>query len=61
MQYELVPEEWGGDTIYVEISAKKNLNIDQLLEMVLLEEDVLELKANPYKTSKRCCNRSKTW
>ena len=52
MAYELVPEEWGGDTIYVEISAKKNLNIDQLLEMVLLEADVLELKANPTKQAK---------
>ena len=52
MQYELVPEEWGGDTIYVEISAKKNLNIEQLLEMVLLEADVLELKANPNKQAK---------
>lgn len=52
MKYELVPEEWGGDTIYVEISAKKNLNIDQLLEMVLLEADVLELKANPTKQAK---------
>ncbi len=52
MQYELVPEEWGGDTIYVEISAKKNINIDQLLEMVLLEADVLELKANPTKQAK---------
>ncbi len=51
-KYELVPEEWGGDTIYVEISAKKNLNIDQLLEMVLLEADVLELKANPTKQAK---------
>lgn len=52
MAYELVPEEWGGDTIYVPISAKKNENIDQLLEMVLLEADVLELKANPNKQSK---------
>ncbi len=52
MAYELVPEEWGGDTIYVPISAKKNENIDQLLEMVLLEADVLELKANPHKQSK---------
>ena len=49
MAYELVPEEWGGDTIYVPISAKKGENIDQLLEMVLLEADVLELKANPHK------------
>ena len=52
MQYELVPEEWGGDTIFVEISAKKNINIDQLLEMVLLQADVLELKANPNKQAK---------
>ena len=52
MQYELVPEEWGGDTIFVEISAKKNLNIDGLLEMVLLQADVLELKANPNKQAK---------
>lgn len=52
MNYELVPEEWGGDTICVPISAKNNINIDQLLEMVLLEADVLELKANPHKQSK---------
>lgn len=52
MTYELVPEEWGGDTICVPISAKNNINIDQLLEMVLLEADVLELKANPNKQSK---------
>ena len=52
MAYELVPEEWGGDTIYVPISAKKGENIDQLLEMVLLEADVLELKANPRKQAK---------
>ena len=52
MNYELVPEEWGGDTICVPISAKNNTNIDQLLEMVLLEADVLELKANPHKQAK---------
>lgn len=52
MTYELVPEEWGGDTICVPISAKNNINIDQLLEMVLLEADVLELKANPHKQAK---------
>ena len=52
MEYELVPEEWGGDTICVPISAKNNINIDQLLEMVLLEADVLELKANPKKQAK---------
>ena len=52
MAYELVPEEWGGDTIYVPISAKKHQNIDQLLEMILLEADMLELKANPNKQAK---------
>ena len=52
MAYDLVPEEWGGDTIFVPISAKKHENIDQLLEMVLLEADVLELKANPNKQAK---------
>lgn len=52
MKYELVPEEWGGDTIYVPISAKKHINIDELLEMVLLQADVLELKANPNKQAK---------
>ena len=52
MAYDLVPEEWGGDTIFVPISARNNQNIDQLLEMVLLEADVLELKANPNKQSK---------
>ena len=52
MAYDLVPEEWGGDTIFVPISAKQHQNIDQLLEMVLLEADVLELKANPHKQAK---------
>ena len=52
MKYELVPEEWGGDTIYVPISAKKHQNIDQLLEMVLLVADMKELKANPKKQAK---------
>lgn len=52
MKYELVPEEWGGDTVFVEISAKKRINIDGLLEMVLLVADVQDLKANPNKQSK---------
>jgi len=47
MQYELIPEEYGGDTIFVNISAKFGQNIDELLEMVLLQADVLELHANP--------------
>ena len=43
----VLPEEWGGDTICVPISAKKNMNIDKLLEMVLLVADMQDLKANP--------------
>ncbi|HHU51904.1 MAG TPA: translation initiation factor IF-2 [Firmicutes bacterium] len=46
-QYELVPEEWGGDTICVEVSAKKRANLDQLLEMILLVAEIKEFKANP--------------
>lgn len=43
----LAPEDWGGDTIYVQVSAKENQGIDDLLEMVLLQAEMLELKANP--------------
>src|SRR5436309_941053 len=42
----LQPEEWGGETIFVDVSAKAKQNLDQLLEMLLLQADVLELKAN---------------
>ncbi len=52
MKYELVPEEWGGDTIFVPISAKKNINIDNLLEMLLLVADMQNLRANPNRQSK---------
>ena len=52
MKYELVPEEWGGDTIFVPISAKNNINIDNLLEMVLLVADMQNLRANPNKQAK---------
>lgn len=43
----LVPEEWQGNTIFVEISAKKRINIDKLLEMVSIQAEMMELKANP--------------
>jgi len=46
-EYGLVPEEWGGDTICVEISAEKKTNIDELLEMILLVADMNEIKGNP--------------
>ncbi len=52
MEYELVPEEWGGDTICVPISAKFNQNIEELLEMVTLVADMKELKANPNRHAK---------
>jgi len=51
-EYGLIPEEWGGDTIMVPISAKKKQGIDQLLEMILLLSDILELKADPDKPAK---------
>ena len=43
----LVPEEWGGNTIFVPVSAKKGIGIENLLEMVILDTEILELKANP--------------
>ena len=46
-EYGIIPEEWGGQNMFVDISAKKHIGIDNLLEAVLLEADVLELKANP--------------
>lgn len=46
-EYGLIPEDWGGDTIYVQISAKFGKNIDELLDMILLQAEMMELKANP--------------
>ena len=46
-EYELIPESWGGDTIFVEISAKFGQNIDELLEMIVLVAEVEDLKADP--------------
>ncbi len=51
-EHGLIPEEWGGDTICVEVSAKKKLNIEGLLEMVLLVAEMRELKANPNRSAK---------
>jgi translation initiation factor IF-2 len=48
----LIPEEWGGDVTMVEISAKKRTGIDELLEMVLLQAELMELKANPNKPAR---------
>jgi len=48
----LVPEDWGGDTIFVLVSAKENRGIDDLLEMVLLQAEIMELKADPERLAK---------
>ncbi len=47
MEIGLIPEAWGGDTVFVEISAKTGLGVDELLDMILLQADILELKARP--------------
>ena len=47
----LMPEEWGGTTVTVEVSARQKTNIDLLLEMILLSSDILELKANPKRSA----------
>lgn len=46
-KYDLVPEKWGGETIFVEVSALKGQGLDEFLEMILLEAEMLELKAEP--------------
>ncbi len=48
----LIPEDWGGDTIFVDVSAKTGQGVEQLLEMITLMADILELKANPNKRAK---------
>ncbi|GBF49293.1 translation initiation factor IF-2 [Leptospira ryugenii] len=50
--YGLQPEEWGGTTIFCEISAKNNIGIDKLLEMILIQAELLDLKANPKRRAK---------
>jgi translation initiation factor IF-2 len=49
-EHGLLSEQWGGETIFCEVSAKKKINIEELLEMILLQADVLELKADPDRT-----------
>lgn len=48
----LAPEQWGGDTIFVDVSAKQRIGIEELLEMILLQAEVMELKANPDKLAR---------
>jgi translation initiation factor IF-2 len=50
-ELDLVPEDWGGQTVMVPVSAKKKQNLEQLLEMILLSTDILELKANPKRSA----------
>lgn len=50
-EYDLTPEEWGGKTVVVPISAKQGKGIDELLDMILLTAEILELKANPARTA----------
>ncbi len=58
-EHGLIPEDWGGDTIFVDVSAKTGQNIEQLLEMILLLADILELKADPTKKAKGTVIESK--
>ncbi|GAV24537.1 translation initiation factor IF-2 [Carboxydothermus islandicus] len=51
-EYGLIPEAWGGDTVFVEVSALKKIGIEELLEMILLVADLKELKANPNKPAR---------
>jgi translation initiation factor IF-2 len=46
-EFNLLPEEWGGDTVFVDISAKEGINLDQLLDMILLVSEIQDLQANP--------------
>lgn len=55
----LLPEEWGGKTIYVNVSAKKKIGIEELLEMIILQAEIMELKANPLKSAKGIVVESK--
>lgn len=58
-EYELIPEDWGGSTVFVPVSAKTGQGIDELLEMILLTADVMELKANPKRNARGLVIESK--
>jgi translation initiation factor IF-2 len=51
-EYNLIPEEWGGTTLFAKISAKKKIGIEELLELIVLQAEMLELKTNPDKLAK---------
>lgn len=58
-EYGIVPEEWGGKNIFVDVSAKKKIGIEDLLEMILLQAEIMELKANPNKSARGVIIESK--
>ncbi|MCL0033858.1 translation initiation factor IF-2, partial [Thermodesulfovibrionales bacterium] len=58
-EYGIISEEWGGQNIFVEVSAKQKIGIDRLLEMILLQSEIMELKANPNRASKGIIIESK--
>jgi translation initiation factor IF-2 len=51
-EYGIIPEEWGGQNIFAEVSAKQRIGIEHLLEMILLQAEIMELKANPNRSAK---------
>ena len=55
-QYGVISEDWGGDTQFVNVSAKKGIGIDELLDAILLQAEVLELKAVKDGMGERCCH-----
>ncbi len=58
-EYELIPEDWGGDIICCQVSAKEKQGLENLLEMILLQAEILEIKANPNKRAKAIIIESK--
>jgi len=58
-EYELVPEQWGGNTLFAEVSAKQKTGIKELLDSILLQAEVLELRANPAKPARGVIIESK--
>jgi translation initiation factor IF-2 len=58
-EYGLVPEQWGGNTLFIEVSAKQKIGIKELLDSILLQAEVLELRANPDKSARGVIIESK--
>jgi translation initiation factor IF-2 len=58
-EYGLVPEQWGGNTLFTEVSAKQKIGIKELLDLILLQAEVLELRANPDKSARGVIIESK--